>query len=104
MSSLTMFLIQADAACQCPGPRKARRAAEGAMPMPPSSSLPHARGRVFETLDAYLDHLESLGTTGLPWYRRLEDGRYERVLRQPPGTAPEILTRAELAARFGFSG
>lgn len=65
--------------------------------------LPHARGQSFATLDAYLAHLEELGKIGLPWYRLLEDGRYMRVLRAPPGTVPEILTRAELAARYGFS-
>jgi len=66
-------------------------------------SLPHADGRHFETLDAYLAHLEELGTIGIAWYERRPDGRYQLITRRPPGQAPEIFTRQELLERFGFA-
>lgn len=65
--------------------------------------LPFAQGQSFETLDAYLAHLEGLGTIGVTWYQRLPDGTYEMIRRRPPGTPPTILTREELLERFGFS-
>jgi hypothetical protein len=67
------------------------------------AELPFAQGQSFETLDAYLAHLEGLGTIGITWYRALPDGTYEMVQRRPPGTPPTIFTRQELLARFGFA-
>lgn len=67
------------------------------------ADLPYAQGQVFDRLDDYLAHLQTLGTIGITWYRALPDGRYEAVRRRAPGTAPEIFTRQELSARFGFS-
>lgn len=64
--------------------------------------LPFAQGQSFETLDAYLAHLEQLGTIGITWYQRLADGTYEMVRRRAPGTPPTILTRQELLDRYGF--
>jgi hypothetical protein len=67
-----------------------------------SGSLPHADGREFATLDAYLAHLQHLGTIGIAWYERMPDGRYQLVMRRPPHEAPEVFTREELLERFGF--
>lgn len=66
--------------------------------------LPHADGRLFETLDAYLAYLEDLGTIGIAWYERRPDGTYQLITRRPPGQAPEIFTREDLLERFGFAG
>ena len=63
---------------------------------------PFAQGQSFETLDAYLAHLERLGTIDIAWYRLLPDGTYEVIRRRPPGMPPQIVTRQELLARFGF--
>jgi hypothetical protein len=65
-------------------------------------ALPFAQGQSFDRLDAYLAHLERLGTMGITWYQRRPDGRYTMVQRRPPGTAPQIFTRKELLDRFGF--
>lgn len=64
--------------------------------------LPHAEGREFETLDAYLAHLQGLGSIGIAWYERMPDGRYQLIRRRPPWQEPDIFTRAELLERFGF--
>lgn len=76
-----------------PGDARANGAATG---------LPHAEGRDFATLDAYLAHLEKLGEIGITWYERMPDGRYQMIRRRQPGSAPEIFTRQELLDRFGF--
>lgn len=64
--------------------------------------LPHAQGLGFQTLDAYLDHLEELGAYGITWFQRMPDGRYVEVQRRPPGQEPPVFTREELLDRFGF--
>jgi len=64
--------------------------------------LPHAEGKNFATLDAYLNHLEKLGEIGIAWYERMPDGRYQLVKRRMPGSEPEVFTRQELLDRFGF--
>lgn len=64
--------------------------------------LPFGQGQSFESLDAYLAHLEQLGTIGITWYRRLPDGTYEMIRRRPPGTPPTVFTRQELLDRYGF--
>jgi hypothetical protein len=66
------------------------------------TGLPFSQGRSFDTLEAYLAHLEELGTIGITWYRRLPDGRYVEVQRRPPGQEPPVFTRHELLERFGF--
>ena len=77
---------------------------EGAAgPVAGVADLPHADGRLFETLDAYLAHLEELGTIGIAWFQLRPDGMYERIMRRPPGSAPELYTRQELQEMFGFS-
>ena len=63
---------------------------------------PFAQGQDFADLDAYLAHLETLGTIGVTWYRRLPDGTYQEIRLRPPGTAPRIFTRQDLLDRFGF--
>ena len=67
------------------------------------ANLPYARGQTFQTLDAYLAHLERQGAIDLPWWRQVEPGVYERVVRAMPGRGPERATRAELMRRFGFT-
>lgn len=67
------------------------------------ANLPYARGQIFHTLDEYLSHLERQGAIDLPWWREVEPGVYERVVRGMPGRRPERATRAELMRRFGFS-
>jgi len=67
------------------------------------ANLPYARGQSFPTLDAYLAHLERQGAIDLPWWRQVEPGVYERVVRGMPGRRPERATRAELMRRFGFT-
>lgn len=68
-----------------------------------TKALPFAQGQSFETLDAYLAHLETLGTIGIRWYQRRPDGSYVVVERLPPGSAPQIFTRQELLERYGFA-
>ena len=69
----------------------------------PRSGLPYAQGKSFATLDAYLKHLESLGPIGVPFYRELSPGRYERQTSiRLPGEKPQTQSRAELARQFGF--
>ena len=69
---------------------------------PGIAGLPHARGRRFATLDAYLAHLEQQGGIGLPWWRQVAPGVYQRVTNLR-SAAPETATRAELMKRFGFT-
>lgn len=69
----------------------------------PVPDLPFSSGQTFADLDAYLAHLQELGTMGIPWFRQLPDGRYVEVRRRPPGEEPEVFTRQELLDRFGFT-
>lgn len=63
------------------------------------SGLPHSGQRSFDTLDAYLAHLErGAAELGIVWYRLRPDGRYDRIGRG----GPVIVTRQELARQFGF--
>ena len=66
------------------------------------ANLPYARGRIFDSLDAYLAYLERQGAIDLPWWRQVSPGIYERV-RRMPGARPERATRAELMRRYGFT-
>ena len=71
---------------------------------PAVSGLPHARGRTFRTLDAYLAYLRDYAAPmDRPWYRevspdmyRLETGNFRS------GASARTYTRAELERRFGF--
>jgi hypothetical protein len=67
------------------------------------AELPFSQGQTFDTLDAYLAHLERLGTMGITWYQRRPDATYEMVRRRTPGTPATILTRQYLLERFGFT-
>lgn len=71
--------------------------------MPEYKALPFAQGETFETLDAYLAHLERRGAMDVPWYRAIGPDLYELV---PGGRgrrgAPARFSRAELMQRFGF--
>ena len=65
------------------------------------ANLPYARGAVFCSLDDYLAHLRQQGAIDLPWWREIQPGVYERVVRMP-GAERQTATRAELMQRFGF--
>lgn len=81
-----------------------RSAADGAIKASAPAgvaNLPYARGKVFASLDEYLEHLEKQGAIDLPWWREIEPGVYERVVRMPEA-AREIRTRAELLKLYGF--
>lgn len=65
---------------------------------------PHAGGRSFADLDAYLAHLRVLGAQDIPYYHEVSPGRYRlesgRGTRNQP---PVLATREELLRKFGFS-
>jgi hypothetical protein len=63
---------------------------------------PFSQGQDFADLDAYLAHLEALGTMDVPWYRMRPDGTYEQIRLRLPGTPPAIFTRQQLLDRYGF--
>ncbi len=65
------------------------------------ANLPYARGAVFRCLDDYLAHLQQQGAIDLPWWREIQPGVYEHVVRMP-NRERERATRAELMQRFGF--
>ncbi len=64
--------------------------------------LPFAQGQTFESLDAYLAHLERRGAMDVPWYRAVGPNRYELVSGRGRRGAVERCSRAELMQRFGF--
>lgn len=66
--------------------------------------LPFAQGRSFATLDGYLAFLKDRSAMDVPWYEEISPGRYR--LNRGRGdrfAEPEFHSRAELAAKFGFS-
>lgn len=70
----------------------------------PARQLPFAHGRTFATLDEYLAHLrDRAGPIDQPWYREVRPGVYERVTSRRRSGAPEMVTRAELMRRYGFT-
>jgi hypothetical protein len=66
------------------------------------TKLPFSQGLTFDSLDAYLAHLERLGTMDITWYNLRPDGTYEVVRRRAPSTPAIILSRQDLLDRFGF--
>lgn len=71
--------------------------------------LPHAGGRTFATLDAYLAYLRDYaGPTDRPWYREVRPGLFRletgNLRTGEPGAPPRLFTREELERRFGFAG
>lgn len=69
----------------------------------PRDNLPYANGKVFNNLEAYLEHLESLGPIGVPFYREVSPGRYvnQGSIRLGGQRSPTI-SRQELAKKYGF--
>lgn len=66
------------------------------------ADLPYAFGKQFETLDAYLDHLECYaGPVDLPWWKQVAPGTYRLMTSGTVGKT-EIATREQLQKRFGF--
>lgn len=69
----------------------------------PRDNLPYANGKVFDTLEAYLEHLESLGPIGVPFYREVSPGRYvNQGSIRLGGQRPPTFSRQELARKYGF--
>lgn len=66
------------------------------------NDLPFAQGQTFESLDAYLAHLERRGAMDVPWYRAIGPDQYELVSGRGRRGAAERFSRAELMRRFGF--
>lgn len=66
------------------------------------SGLPRAAGKSFATLDAYLDHLKSLGAHDIPHYEKLPDGRYVQNLGRSASRTQTFYTREQLEKKFGF--
>jgi hypothetical protein len=70
----------------------------------PARRLPDSFGRTFSSLDEYLAHLRRYAAPiDKPWYREVRPGVYERVTTRVPRPEPQIYTRAQLMARFGFT-
>jgi hypothetical protein len=66
------------------------------------ADLPYSFGRKFETLDAYLNHLEcNAGPIDLPWWKEVRPGVFQEMTSVPEARAA-IATRAELMTRYGF--
>lgn len=72
--------------------------------MPARSGLPHAYGKSFTTLDAYLLHLQQYAApVGLPWWKPVGPDRFEKMTgRGAPQQAREFTSRVELEEKFGF--
>ncbi len=69
-----------------------------------AAALPYARGRRFDSLEAYLSYLaKANGPIDLPWWREIAPDRYELMtsMRSFEGER-EIATRAQLMTRYGF--
>lgn len=67
-------------------------------------TLPHANGRTFATLDAYLAYLrDHAAPMDLPWYREVRPGIFRRESNLRNGITPPEFTRTELEQRFGFA-
>ena len=68
------------------------------------ADLPYSRGQTFASLDAYLDYLERYnGPIDMPWWRQISPGVYRWETTMHGGPEPEVVTRAELEKRYGFS-
>ena len=80
-------------------------AADGATPAKETlvADLPFSQGKRFETLDAYLAHLQQLGTMDIPYYERREDGTYVYIAGRVRPGPDDVYTREQLLERFGFS-
>lgn len=77
---------------------------EAAMTEPGGRTLPHAAGREFRTLEAYLAYLRDFAAPmDRPWYREVKPGLYRLERGNFRGEAEErLFTREELERRFGF--
>jgi hypothetical protein len=73
-------------------------------PGPGVAGLPHARGRTFRSLDAYLAYLRDYAAPmDRPWYREVRPGVYQFETGNLRSDAPaRTYTREELERRFGF--
>jgi hypothetical protein len=76
----------------------------GAPPGAVRRDLPHARGREFRTLDAYLAYLKAYAAPiDRPWYRQIGPGLYKLETGNLRSDAPpRLFTRDQLERRFGF--
>jgi hypothetical protein len=98
-SALTLAF--AASACAAPdGKQEGKHVSDEA----PPKKLPYARGKSFDSLDAYLLYLQTYnGPIDLPYWRPVGGDRFEHVRgRMTPPPEPEFATREELMERFGF--
>lgn len=65
--------------------------------------LPFARGKSFDTLDAYLKHLKEMSKIDAPYYERIGPELYRKHSRSRPRPGAKVeFTRQELLEKFGF--
>lgn len=71
---------------------------------PAVGDLPHARGRTFRSLDAYIAYLrEYAAPNDRPWYREIRPGVYRlETGNLRTGARSRLFTREQLERRFGF--
>lgn len=65
--------------------------------------LPFSRGKTFDTLDAYLKHLEEMSKIDAPYYEQIGPDLYRKRGRfRHQGGAKIDFTRQELLEKFDF--
>ena len=107
-----MSALRALAAClACFGTASCSEAAPTAAGVPEAqdiaggtmvTDLPHARGKSFASLDAYLAYLKEVGTMDIPFYERRDDGRYVYIRGRIRPGPDDVYTREQLMERYGF--
>lgn len=97
---LTAPMATAPAKSMC---GKGNRKMNGAQPSGEGiANLPFSYGKRFDTLDAYLAHLEChAAPIDQPWWQQIRPGVYQEVTTATD-SKPVIATRAQLMKRFGF--
>lgn len=101
--TLPLILLVGAATGQAASPQDPPMSHAAGRPDTTPARLPWARGHSFATLDAYLAYLEqSNGPIDLPWWREVQPGVYEKMVRMPE-VPRETATRAELERRWGFA-
>lgn len=67
------------------------------------AGLPHAQGKTFPNLDAYLAHLRKMGAQDRPYYKEVEPGKYQLMSgRGSNRREPQYFTREQLLKKYGF--
>lgn len=99
--AMAALALAASASIALPGPDTAR---SGEKTVKRDEPLPFSWGQNFPDLDSYLAHLKQLGPRDIPYYERMDDGRYKLMtgLNRDP-SIQRIFTRAELLRKYGFA-